>query len=120
MAARTAASRDIVARLDEAFAGFACADLLASFTEAGIPCAPVNSYEDVARDPQVRANGYIVEVEHPHLGTIGEIGMPMRFGGNTPPPCRAAPELGQNTEEVLLEFGLTWDEIVDLREKGAI
>jgi crotonobetainyl-CoA:carnitine CoA-transferase CaiB-like acyl-CoA transferase len=120
MAARTAASRDLVAALDEAFAGFARADLLARFTEAGIPCAPVNSYADVASDPQVIANDYIVEVDHPQLGTIREIGMPMRFSKTPVGALTAAPELGQNTEEVLLEFGLDWDEISALREKGAI
>lgn len=120
MAARTAASRELVDALDKAFAGLARADLLARFTEAGIPCAPVNSYADVACDPQVTANDYIVEVEHPQLGTIREIGMPIRFGATPVPDCRAAPELGQHTEEILLEFGLEWDEITDLREKGAI
>ena len=115
MAQRTAASRELVARLGKAFAVRARADLLARFAAAGIPAAPVNTYAEIASDPQVLANDYIVEVEHPVLGRIREIGMPIRFGETPVGGCTAAPELGQHTEEVLLEFGFEWGEISALR-----
>ena len=107
MQQRTAANRVLVAALDTAFAAFSCADLLTRFAAAGIPCSPVNSYPDIASDPQVLANGYVVELEHPQLGPIREIGMPIRFSRTPAGPRSCAPELGQDTEAVLLESGLT-------------
>ena len=105
MQQRTAANRLLVAALDTAFAAFSCADLLARFAAAGIPFSPVNSYPDIASDPQVLANGYVVELEHPQLGPIHEIGMPIRLS-RTAGQVRAHArlELGQDTEEVLLEI----------------
>ena len=120
LAARTAASRELVSVLDKAFATFSRAELLDRFAASGIPCAPVNSYADIANDPQVVANGYIVELDHPQLGPIREIGMPIRFSRTPAGPRATAPELGQNTEEVLLEYGLSWDEISALREKNVL
>lgn len=116
MAQRTAANRELVARLDAAFSAFTRADLLARYARAGIPAAPVNSWADVAADAQVLANGYIVELQHPGLGPIREIGMPIRFAATPAGPRSTAPELGQNTEEVLLEYGFGWDEISALRD----
>ena len=120
MQQRTDANRALVAALDAGFARFTRADLLGQFAAAGIPAAPVNTYADIARDPQVLANDYIVELDHPHLGPIREIGQPIRFGRTPSGPRSCAPELGQDTEVVLLEAGLDWDEISALRERGVI
>ncbi|KHK90182.1 CaiB/BaiF CoA transferase family protein [Novosphingobium malaysiense] len=120
MQQRTAATRELVRQLDEAFVRFTRTDLLARFTEAGIPCSPVNSYADVVSDPQVVANGYIEELDHPHLGRIREIGMPIRFSATPGGARSSAPELGQDTEMILLEAGYEWDEISALRDKGVL
>ena len=66
------------------------------------------------------ANNYVVELEHPQLGTIREVGMPIRFSRTPAGPRHCAPELGQDTEAVLLECGFDWDEINALRDRGAI
>lgn len=120
MRQRTEANRELVATLDRAFAAFSRAHLLGRFAAAGIPCSQVNSYADIASDPQVLANQYVVELDHPQLGTIRETGMPIRFGCTPAGPRHCAPELGQDTEAVLLEYGLDWDEISALRDKGVI
>jgi crotonobetainyl-CoA:carnitine CoA-transferase CaiB-like acyl-CoA transferase len=74
---------------------------------------------DVARRPQARANGYLSEV----VGAGGEryelVSNPCQFDGNVP-PLRPAPECGAQTEEVLLELGLGWDEIGALRKHGVL
>ncbi|MEY4159409.1 MAG: hypothetical protein RLZZ136_30 [Pseudomonadota bacterium] len=120
MAQRTEASRHLVAKLDKAFSQFTRDALLAQFATAGIPCSAVNNYADLANDPQVLANDYIVSLAHPHLGPIREIGMPIRFSKTPARPRSCAPELGQDTETVLLEYGLDWEEISALREKGVL
>ncbi|MBU6266585.1 MAG: CoA transferase [Sphingomonadales bacterium] len=120
MAQRTAQSAALVARLDAAFAARTRADLLARFAAAGIPAAPVNTWADLADDPQVTANGYIATLDHPTLGPIREIGQPIRFSETPAAPRFTAPELGQHTEEVLLEHGFGWDEIIALREADVL
>jgi crotonobetainyl-CoA:carnitine CoA-transferase CaiB-like acyl-CoA transferase len=81
--------------------------------------APVRSYDQVAADPQVLMNGYIVPVEHPEFGTTHMVGSPVRFSDTPATPSAVAPELGQHTEEVLLEIGYSWDDIEQLRAQGA-
>jgi len=81
--------------------------------------APVQDYAAVAADPQVWANGYLVEVEHPEWGRQAAIGSPVRLSDTPACPGTVAPELGQHTEEVLLEAGYTWEEIGRLREARA-
>lgn len=92
-------------------------DVLAA---AGQRFAPVRDYAAVADDPHVWENGYLTAA----TGLDGEgmtvVGSPIRFGDTPSDPGGPAPELGQHTEEVLLELGYSWDEITALREAGAI
>ena len=76
---------------------------------------------DLASDPQVIANEYIVDFEHPTLGKIKLPGVPVKFA-KTPGTLRLpAPEFGQHTEEVLREVcGYSWNEIAKLREEDVI
>lgn len=87
---------------------------------AGVRYAPVRDYAAVAADPQVWDNGYIVKVEHPTLGSISAVGSPLRMSETPTDPSGIAPELGQHTEEILLEIGFAWNEIEALRTSGAI
>jgi len=81
----------------------------------------VNSIADLPDDPQVRANDYVVEFDHPAHGPTQMLGLPVRLS-ETPGGVRsAAPEFGQHTEEVLLDvLGLDWDAITRLREEQVI
>jgi formyl-CoA transferase len=83
-------------------------------------CAPVADYEDLLNDPQVRANEYIVEVDHPSQGTIPVVGAPWRFSDTPAEVAAAAPELGQHTEDILIGLGYTWEQVAELRENGAL
>ena len=71
-------------------------------------------------DPQCIANDYIVELEHPAVGTLKEVGTPIYFSETPGRPRSTAPEFGQHTEEVLLEHGYNWNQIEELRSAGAI
>jgi crotonobetainyl-CoA:carnitine CoA-transferase CaiB-like acyl-CoA transferase len=80
----------------------------------------VNNVNELPDDPQVRANDYVVDFDHPQCGTIQMLGMPVRLS-ETPGRVRLpAPEFGQHSEEILLELGYDWDAITDLRKREVI
>ena len=108
--------------LDEVFATKTTAEWCELLGEAGLRFAPVRDHADVAQDPGVRINGYIETVEDPDTpgSTVDAVRTPVRFSdGASTKPFRL-PELGQHTEEVLLEAGYTWEDITALSEQGAI
>jgi formyl-CoA transferase len=82
--------------------------------------APVNDYRAVAEYEQAYENGYLRRVDHPNWGAISEIGSPVDLSLTPAAPGITAPELGQHTEEVLIEAGYTWDDIGRLRDAGVI
>jgi crotonobetainyl-CoA:carnitine CoA-transferase CaiB-like acyl-CoA transferase len=81
----------------------------------------VNSVEEIPEDPQILANDYVVDFDHPQHGKTQVLGVPVQLS-ETPGSVRlAAPELGQHTEEVLLDvLGYDWDRIGELREQKVI
>lgn len=118
-----AAATAAVAALDERFASRPRAEWLAQLRAASADfiVAPVNRLEDLPDDPQVRANEYVTEFDHPQHGPTRMVGFPVGFSA-TPASIRAAaPELGQHTEEVLQELlGYDWERIGHLRARGVI
>jgi len=84
---------------------------------AGVPAVPAWSNRQLFEDPHLRARGAWKNVEHETLGDIWAIGMPARLHGSPPPPLRAAPRLGADTDRVLHGLlGLSPDAIRELRE----
>ena len=78
-------------------------------------CAPVNRYADLPTDPQVLASGMLVPEDHPRAGRLTTLDTPIRFS-RTPGGIRThAPALGEHTDEVLRQAGVTPDEIARLR-----
>ena len=117
---RNANGKQLVPILDRAFASKPRESWLEALIARRVPCSPVNDYSDLAEDVQVQANEYLVEMEHPDIGTIQEVGVPIRMS-KTPGRVRnTAPQLGQHTEEVLLEYGFDWDQIQKFREAAVI
>jgi len=93
---------------------------MAILEAAGVLCAPVNRYTDLLKDPQVAASGMLVEQEHPRTGRFTTLATPARFGG-TPATIRLAPPaLGEHTDAVLRETGITDAELAGLRERGVL
>ena len=90
------------------------------FDENGLICGRVQTITDVINDPQAWENNFFTEVDHPAAGRIKVINTPAIFEGTPASVKSPAPELGQHTEEVLLELGYTWDELVKLKEQGVI
>jgi crotonobetainyl-CoA:carnitine CoA-transferase CaiB-like acyl-CoA transferase len=82
--------------------------------------SPVQSLPELMDDPQVIANGYMAEVEHPDLGAIKLADHPIRYSETPNRIISVAPELGQHTEDILLNLGYTWDDITNLQDSGVI
>ncbi len=82
--------------------------------------APVRTDAEVLEDPQAEAIGAFAAVDHPQISGCRVVNSPVEFGDADPRAHRAAPELGQHTEEVALEAGLTWEEIARLKEAGVL
>jgi crotonobetainyl-CoA:carnitine CoA-transferase CaiB-like acyl-CoA transferase len=93
---------------------------LALLKKEGCICTTVQSPMEVAGDVQALANNYLINVEHPAWGKIKMVGFPWSFSKTPASWQREAPEFGQHTEEILQELGYNWDEILKLREEGAL
>jgi formyl-CoA transferase len=117
--ARNERAAELIAILDERFAQRPLEEWLRLLEAAEIPCGPVNSYAELVEDEQVRANGYLTEVDDPRLGRMRLPGPAVQLS-ESPAHLRPAPELGQHTEEVLQDLGYSWDEIARLRENRTI
>ena len=76
--------------------------------------------EELIDDPQVRANGLLVEVEHQAAGKVKTMGPLAQFSDTPFPDALPSPALGQHTEEILLELGFSLEEVVELRQSGAV
>ncbi|MFM8409779.1 MAG: CaiB/BaiF CoA transferase family protein [Alphaproteobacteria bacterium] len=81
---------------------------------------PMQTPLEVVEDRQVKANGYILDVDHPVHGKVRVCASPVQFNGEPPVVRNAAPDCGADTETVLLDIGLTWEQIGALKEKGII
>lgn len=111
----------LIAIMDRVFQSYPREELLKLFDEIGVISAPVNTYDAVVADPQVIENEYVTEIDHPILGRCRVVGIPIHLSRTPAKVVQAAPQLGQHTEEILVEIcGYSWDEIVELKEQGVI
>ncbi|MFH1481014.1 MAG: CoA transferase [Pseudomonadota bacterium] len=114
-------AEQLVAVLDDIFATRSLDEWLRIFGEHDIFCCGVNSPMDLAHDPQIMENRYLIDFEHPTMGKVKIPGYPAHFSKSRAQTTHAAPELGEHTEEVLRDLcHYTRDEIRQLREDGVI
>jgi len=110
----------LAARIESITAGNTCRHWLTVFDEAGIPCGPINDYAQVLADPQVRARDMVLDVEHPRLGRLRTLGSPLKMSATPTDAARRAPMLGEHTDDVLREAGLSDAEIASLRRDRVV
>jgi crotonobetainyl-CoA:carnitine CoA-transferase CaiB-like acyl-CoA transferase len=112
--------KELVAILDKKFATKTRDEWMKIFKKENVIYTPVQSSSEVFKDPQALANDYIIPVEHPVWGKIKMLGFPWTFQETPASVKREAPELGQHTEEILLEMGYSWDDITELKSAEVI
>lgn len=105
---------EAVALLRETIATRTLAEWSQRFATLAGPWAPVQDSLQVGEDAQVRANEYLVQA-----GDLRLAASPVQFDV-TAPELRPAPEFGAQTEEILLELGLDWEQIIALKEASAV
>jgi crotonobetainyl-CoA:carnitine CoA-transferase CaiB-like acyl-CoA transferase len=80
---------------------------------------PVLSLDEVFANPHVLSRQMMIEVDHPELGKVKQVGIAAKFS-ETPGGVRSfSPARGQHTDAVLKEFGFSEAQVADLREAGA-
>ncbi len=91
-----------------------------SLNEAGIPCGPIYTLDQVFKDPQVLHQKMFMEVDHAGVGRIPMTGLPVQLSLNPPGILLPPPLLGEHTGEVLRSFGFTEKEISRLIQDNII
>jgi crotonobetainyl-CoA:carnitine CoA-transferase CaiB-like acyl-CoA transferase len=105
--------------IDRALSSRTTAEWCRLLDEAEIRHSPVSTIAEVVADSAAWDNGYLSRVGEPGKETA-VVCPPVLFSDTPAQASAAAPELGQHTEQVLLEAGYSWDDIVRLSEEGAI
>ncbi len=94
------------------------ADWIAELHAAEVPCSPINDIPAAFGSAQARARAMTVDVEHPVLGAVRQVGLPFTLS-TTPASIRTAPPLlGEHTQEILAELGYDRAAIAALEEGG--
>jgi crotonobetainyl-CoA:carnitine CoA-transferase CaiB-like acyl-CoA transferase len=118
-AARYTNGKECVAIIDEVFASKTYEEWKKALATLEGVWAPVQLPSELVDDPQVGANGYLARVEREDGKEYDLVTNPVQMD-ETGDKLVAAPEHGQHTEEILLELGLGWDEIVAAKDAGSI
>lgn len=94
-------------------------DWIDRILEAGVPAGPIHDYRQSCEDPHTIAREMVVEVDHPVEGKIPALGIPVKLSGTPGRIARAAPGLGEHTDEVLEAIGYSPKDIAAMRAAGA-
>lgn len=109
-----------IAALDEVFGRYTVAELRERLEKVKGAWGIVQRASELHQDQQAVANGYLVPVHPPNEDPYSLVGAPVQFDEQPPTELRPAPQHGQDTEDVLLELGLSWDDIIRHKEAGVI
>lgn len=101
----------LIKELTDTIAEIPMAKLVENLEVADIPHTVVSNYEEAANDKQKEENGIVIPLDHPEFGPMRTINSPFEVSGADKIPPKVAPELGEHTKEVLLQFGYTEQEI---------
>lgn len=118
--AREQNREELIDILDEVIAARTADEWEKSFREHDCIYDRVATPEEVTSDPQALANDFFAEVQHFAAGKVKLVTPPVKFRQNPASVRDPAPALGQNTEEILLDLGYSWENIAQLKEQRVI
>ena len=90
------------------------------FDEKGLPCGPINSITEMHNDPHTLDRKMVIEVDNKKAGKSKAIGMPIKFSDTNANTEIGAPNFGQHTDEILVQFGYSAEQIKDYKDKGIV
>ena len=120
MVGRHTHKAELVRTISERLAPRTAAEWEARFAEADVPCTRVRSVPEILVDPQALQNGTLATIQHPALGPVRMLGVPVRLTDTPGAPAGPPPAVGEHTDEILAEAGVSADEIARLRRAGAV
>jgi crotonobetainyl-CoA:carnitine CoA-transferase CaiB-like acyl-CoA transferase len=113
--------KEVIAELEALFATRTREEWMAHFDGLDVCVGPVNDFEETFSDPQIRHRNMLVDASLPHGGKWTHVGNPIKHSSGTGELLRrAAPALGEHTEEVLAEIGVERETIRELRAAGVV
>lgn len=115
---RLSRRHEVVAALSAVTCRLSCAELVERLGAVKVNVAKVNDIGEAADHPQLAAVGGVVDYER-HGRRVKVVGSPFRMAATPASVRRPAPEVGEHTDEVLAQFGLSEAEIADYRQGGA-
>ena len=90
------------------------------FDDKGLPCGPINSITEMHNDPHTLDRKMVIEVDNKKAGKSKAIGMPIKFSDTNANTEIGAPNFGQHTDEILVQFGYSAEQIKDYKDKGIV
>ena len=99
-AARNVHRAELIPLLEQVLVRRSAAEWVEELVAAGIPAGPINFPDETLTDEHVRARRMIVELDHPLIGVVKSIAVPMHFESNGPTYRRYPPRLGEHNEEI--------------------
>ncbi|KTS05374.1 CoA-transferase [Methylobacterium radiotolerans] len=117
---RMANRRDLAATLAPIFRAHSSAEWLARLEAGGVPAGPVLDVNAMHRDPQALAREMVVEVDHPRVGRMKTLGLPVKFSETPGRVHGPAPLLGEHSRAILAEAGYAPAEIDALIARGVV
>ncbi|GAA1302762.1 formyl-CoA:oxalate CoA-transferase [Planotetraspora silvatica] len=93
--------------------------VLDALNAENIPCGPILSTKELIEDDSLRAEGIIVDVDHPERGVFATVGSPLHLS-DSPVNVTTPPLLGEHNQEIYANLGVTAEELAELKSNGVI
>jgi formyl-CoA transferase len=94
-------------------------EVMQTLNPLDVPCGPILSMKELAEEPSLRASSTMVEVDHPTRGKYLSVGNPIKLS-DSPSEVKRSPLLGEHTDEILKEIGLSREDIAAARAESSV
>lgn len=116
---RHAHRKELIAGIEAATTALPTAEVARRLDDAGVPCAPICDYGEVFTSDQLVEREFFWDADHPMMGTVRQLGSPMRFSGTPVRRKSAGPVLGAHTRSALITAGYDEQAVDELIAAGA-